>query len=356
MLAMISHIEVLSFDGSMPNWEAQLKIAQAHKDVIGAAPYVAGQGMLARGDQFRGVLLRGVEPALEGAVSDLPKFVKQTRLTDLTAGSFNVILGLELARSLGVQIGDAVNLILPAGSVSPAGFMPRMRKLNVIGVFDSGHFEYDSGVVVLHRQDAAKLMQIEEASGVRIKLNDMEAAPRVANELTSAFGRDILVRDWGRSNRTWFAAVQVEKRMMFIILALIIAVAAFNLVSMLVMTVTEKHGQIAILRTLGATPASIRRIFIVQGFVVGVLGVLAGTTFGVLIAANLDVIVPAIEALTQTQFLPKDIYFISAMPSDLRLDDVLTVTGMALALSLLATLYPSAQAAKIQPAEALRYE
>ncbi len=356
MLSVISHIEAIGVTGSMPNWPATLDAIKKNPEVIGAAPYVSGQGMMIRGDGMKGVALRGVDPVLEPQVSDLAKLSKGAALTDLKPGTFGVFLGSELARSMNAVAGDAVNILVPSSASTPVGVLPRTRKLTVLGTFDSGHFEYDSSVALLHLQDAARLLEVDAASGVRAKIKDMEDAPQVAQTLASGLGAEVVVRDWSKANRTWFAAVQVEKRMMFIILTLIIAVAAFNLVSMLVMTVTEKHGQIAIMRTLGATPASIRRIFMIQGFTVGLSGLVIGLVLGVLLALNLGSIVGAIERTFGLQFLPKDIYFISALPSDLRLNDVLWVGCISLVLALVSTLYPSSRAAKINPVEALRYE
>ena len=359
MLGVISHIEIMGANGGMPDWQTIAAKTALNPQVVGTAPYVLGQGMVVRGEQMKGVVIRGVAPDLEPKVSDLAALSKGGKLADLQAGTFGVMLGGELARSLGVQTGDAVNVIVPSGAASPIGVLPRTRKLSVVGVFESGHYEYDASIALMHLDDAAKLLQIDTATGVRAKIKHMDDAPQVAREINTALtaaGADVFVRDWSRANRTWFAAVQVEKRMMFIILTLIIAVAAFNLVSMLVMTVTEKHGQIAILRTLGAGPASIRRIFMIQGFTVGASGLLAGLLLGVLLALNLGSIVGAIESLFGVQFLPKDIYFISELPSDLQLGDVAWVALIALALALLSTIYPSSRAAKINPAEALRYE
>ena len=356
MLSVISHIEVMGVTGSMPDWPSTLATVKKNPQVTGAAPYVTGQGMLIRGDGMKGVALRGLEPSLEPQVSDLAKLSKGAALTDLKPGQFGVFLGGELARSLNAVPGDAVNVLVPSSAATPVGVLPRTRKLTVLGTFDSGHFEYDSSVALLHLQDAARLLEIDTASGVRARVKDMNDAPQIGRELAQTLTADTLVRDWSKVNRTWFAAVKVEKTMMFIILMLIIAVAAFNLVSMLVMTVTEKHGQIAILRTLGATPASVRRIFMIQGFTVGASGLLIGLVVGVLLALNVGSIVRGIEALLGVQFLPRDIYFISDFPSDLQLMDVVWVGVISLFLALVSTIYPSKRAASINPVEALRYE
>ncbi len=356
MLSVISHIEVMGTTGSMPNWRSTLDLVKKNPDVLGAAPYVIGQGMMVRGDSMKGVALRGVDPTLEPQVSDLAKLSQGAALTDLKPGTFGVFLGMELARSLNAVAGDAVNVLVPSSVASPVGVLPRTRKLTVLGIFDSGHFEYDSSVALLHLQDAARLLEIDTASGVRVRIKDMNDAPQVGRALASTLGNGVFVRDWSKINGNWFAAVKVEKTMMFIILMLIIAVAAFNLVSMLVMTVTEKHGQIAILRTLGATPASVRRIFMIQGFTVGTSGLLIGLAVGVIVALNVGSIVHAIEYVFHVQFLPKDIYFISDFPSDLQFNDVFWVGLISIVLALVSTIYPSSKAASINPVEALRYE
>jgi lipoprotein-releasing system permease protein len=361
MLSVISHIEILDLNGGMPDWQPTIKTALQNPEVIGAAPYVQGQAMILRGEHMKGVMLRGILPALEPQVSDLVKLSStqaslNASLNALKAGQFSIFLGKELAKNLDVQVGDAVNLLVPSNASTPIGLLPRTRKFNVLGTFESGHYEYDSTVALLHLDDAAKLLSIDTASGIKVKIKQMDDAPQIAQELARLVPSNRLVRDWSQANHTWFAAVQVEKRMMFIILTLIIAVAAFNLVSMLVMTVTDKQGQIAILRTLGATPASIRRIFMIQGFIVGTSGLIIGLVIGILLALNLSAITEAIEHLFGFQFLPREVYFISALPSDLRWDDVIWVATLSLLLALIATIYPSAKAASINPVEALRYE
>jgi lipoprotein-releasing system permease protein len=355
MLSVLSHIEITAPDG-LSDWQTLSAKVASQPHVLGVAPMVSSQGLLSRGEIMRGVAVRGVSPTEEGLVSDLPKQFVAGDIADLRPGSFGVVLGAQLANMLGVRLGDRVNLIVPEGDLTPAGVMPRMRALNVVGVVDSGHYEYDSSLAILHWQDAAALLRLRDPSGLRVKVDDMQRAPQIANQLASLVPQALWVTDWSRSNRNWFAAVQTEKKMMFIILTLIIAVAAFNLVSTLVMTVNEKQADIAILRTMGASPGLIQRIFLVQGLAIGLLGSLGGVGLGLLVALNIDVIVPAIEAIFRVQFLPRDIYFISQLPSDVRLNDVLTVGLMAFGLSILATLYPSRRAAKVQPAEALRYE
>ena len=355
MLSVLSHVEITSPDG-LPNWEdLSLKIA-AQPHVVGVAPMVASQGLLTRENVMRGVAIRGILPSEEGKVSDLPKQFVAGSIDDLKPGSFGVALGAQLASMVGAHVGDRINLIVPETDLSPAGSMPRMRTLQVVGIVDSGHYEYDSSLAIMNWKDAAALLRLHDPSGLRIKVDDMQRAPEVANQLAQIIPQDLWVTDWSRSNRNWFAAVQTEKKMMFIILTLIIGVAAFNLVSTLVMTVNEKQADIAILRTMGASPGLIQRIFLVQGIAIGLLGSLAGVGFGLLIALNIDVIVPTIEAIFHVQFLPREVYFISELPSDVRASDVLTVGLMAFGLSVLATLYPSRRAAKVQPAEALRYE
>ena len=357
MLGVVSHIEILAPDGAaLPDLPRTLHQARDNPNVIGAAPFIAAQGLLARGEDMKGVIVRGIDPALEPGVTNLAVDIRDTGLSRLQPGRFGIVLGVDLARSLGLREGDAVTLIAPSGQVTPAGVVPRLKQLEVVGLFSSGHYEYDSALVMLHQADAARLFRLEGPTGIRLKLRDLHAAREVAAQLAGSLGGDLIVRDWTRQNRTWFAAVQLEKRMMFIILTLIVAVAAFNLVSTLVMTVTDKRADIAILRTLGASPASIMAVFVVQGAMVGVIGTLAGLLLGLGVAFNIDVIVPALERLLQASFLPKDIYLINRMPSDPRAADIVPIALIALALAFVATLYPSWRASRVNPAEALRYE
>lgn len=356
MLSVLAHIEVFDYSGAMQDWQRVAAYAKRSPHVLAAAPYISGQAMLARDDTFRGVLVRGIDPALEDGVADIGREMRSGKLAALVAGEFNAVLGRGLATGLGVRVGDRVALIVPQGSVTPAGIVPRLRQFTVAGIFESGHFEYDSTLAFIHLDDAAKMFRVDGVTGVRLKVDDLQSAPRIAHQLTDMLEGKLMVRDWSQQNQTWFAAVKTEKRMMFIILTLIIAVAAFNLVSTLVMTVTDKQSDIAILRTLGAVPGSVMKIFVVQGALVGLIGTALGVGFGALVAFNIDVIVPAIEHLFGVQFLPKEIYFITTLPSDPRAGDIAIIGVVSVVLSLLATLYPSWSAARVKPAEALRYE
>jgi lipoprotein-releasing system permease protein len=357
MLSVIPHIEVLEPQGNaLPDWQATAAQARTNPEVIGAAPFIASQALVARGEDMRGAVIRGISPQEEPSVTDLAAALKDTTLKRLVPGQWDVVLGIELARALGVREGDKVTLIVPGGQVTPAGIVPRLRQFTVVGTFDSGHYEYDSGLAWIHIDDAARLFRVEGPTGVQLRLRDLHRAREVAAQLGDTLGPSVVVRDWTRTNRNWFAAVQVEKRLMFIILTLIVAVAAFNLVSTLVMTVTDKRADIAILRTLGATPRSVMSIFMVQGALSGVIGTLAGVGGGLLIAFNVDIIVPFIERLLHVSFLPSSVYLISKMPSDPQSGDIVPIAVISLVLSFLATLYPSWRASRVQPAEALRYE
>ena len=356
MLSVVSHIEIFAPGGAaLPDVAQTLAEARRNPAVVGAAPFVAAQALLARGEDMKGALVRGIDPAREGEVTDLAA-ANADVLRQLEPGAFRVVLGIELARQLGVRAGDLVTLIAPGGQVTPAGVVPRLKQMTVAGTFNSGHYEYDAALVMLHHEDAERLFRLEGPTGVRLKLQNLHDAPMVARELADTLTGHLLIRDWTQQNRTWYAAVQLEKRMMFIILTLIVAVEAFNLVSTLVMTVTDKRADIAILRTLGASPRSIMGVFVVQGAMVGVIGTLAGLLLGLGIAFNIDVIVPAIERALNASFLPKDIYLISKMPSDPQSSDIVPIAVISLVLAFVATLYPSWRASRVNPAEALRYE
>ena len=357
ILAVVSHVQISGANGEMAGWERVAAQAGKQPHVTGAAPFVQAQGMLAYGQSVRGALVRGVLPDLEDKVADFRPHMKSGSLDALTPDSFNIVLGAELARALGVFVGDKVTLIAPQGVVTPAGVVPRLKTFNVVGLFEVGMFEYDSGLALIRMEDAQRLYRMEDrVSGVRLKLDDLFAAPRVARELVTRIDADAFISDWTRSHANFFRAVQIEKNMMFIILSLIVAVAAFNIVSTLVMAVTDKQADIAILRTLGASPGSVMAIFMVQGALIGCIGLGLGVAGGVAVALNVDVLVPLIERLLGTQFLAKEVYYISELPSELQWGDVTTITLVAFVLALAATVYPSWRASRTNPAEALRYE
>lgn len=357
MLSVLSHIEVVNLAGPVDHWaERTAEIEKRSPEVIAGAPFVSGQALLSTGSTVRGAMVRGIDPAAEPKVSDLAQAVRLGRITDLKPGKFQIILGQDLARALGAMPGDKVTLIVPKGNMTPAGFVPRMKQMTVAAVVQSGHYEFDSTLALMHVDDAAVLYRTGGPTGIRLKIADLYEAPKVASRIGSALPAGWYASDWTMQNRTWFAAVQVEKRMMAIILFLIVLVGAFGLISTLVMTVTEKQSDIAILRTLGASARSIQLIFMIQGAVVGFVGVACGVGLGLAVAMNLDVIVPAIESALGVQFLPKEIYFISSMPSDPRASDIVPIALLSFLMSLAATIYPSWRAARIHPAEALRYE
>ncbi|MDX1512623.1 MAG: lipoprotein-releasing ABC transporter permease subunit [Gammaproteobacteria bacterium] len=357
ILGMASHATISGIDGTLRNWEPLIERAREHPEVIGVAPYVQAEAMFTRGNLVQGALIRGVSPEREPEVSDVGNFMLKGTLQSLQAGEFNVIIGIGLARALGAGIGTKVTLVAPHAAVTPAGVLPRLRRFTVSGIFKVDHGQYDSSLAIIHLDDAAKMFQLGDGvSGLRIKLDDLFKAPRVARELALKFGGTYWVRDWTQHNVNFFRALKTEKTVMFVILTLIVAVAAFNIVSTLVMVVTDKEADIAILRTLGISPASVMVIFFVQGTVIGLIGTILGMFGGVLLAANVETLVPAIESALGLKFLPPDIYYISEVPSDMRWSDVSLISGVAFAMSMVATIYPAWRASRTQPAESLRYE
>ena len=356
MLSVIPHIQISSGTGPVSDWRSLAAVAEKNSEVRGAAPFVEGQGLISTGDRVIGTMVEGVDPKEEVKASEVASTMPAGTLDSLTPGSFHAVIGSVLAARLGVAPGDKIALVVPQGTTTPAGMIPRVRTLTVSGIFTAGHFEYDSTMLFMNIEDAAALFRTGGPMGVRVRVADMQEAPAVAESLMKSLPPGYFARDWTVENKTWFAAVQVEKRMMSIILFLIVLVGAFGLVSTLVMTVTEKQSDIAILRTLGASPGSIMKIFMIQGAVIGVIGVASGVAIGLLIACNLGSIVSAIEAVFHVEFLPQSIYLISGMPSEPRASDIIPIAVFSLFLSLAATVYPSWRASRIRPAEALRYE
>ena len=357
ILGVASHVQITGADNALADWRSVAERALQNPEVVAAAPYVSAQGLLSSGNSVRGAYIRGVVPAAEEKVAELGRHMRAGSLEALKPGEFGTVLGIELARALGVMVGDKVVLIAPQGQVTPAGIIPRLRQFTVVGIFAVDHYEYDSGLALIDLEDAQKLYRMgESVSGVRLKLRDLFEAGAVSLDLARRLGGGAYISDWTRLNANFFRAVDIEKRMMFLIVFLIIAVAAFNIVSSLFMAVKDKQADIAILRTLGASPASVMKIFLIQGTLVGLIGTLAGVVGGVLLGANVDVVVPFIENLLGFKFLAKDVYQISDLPSEVRGADVAVTAVFSFLVSVLATIYPSWRASKINPAEALRYE
>jgi lipoprotein-releasing system permease protein len=357
ILGMASHATITTFDGSLEDWQDVSRMIEGEPHVLATAPFVSGETMLSNGKQVSGAQIRGVLPETEGRVSDVVSHIRGGDIGLLREGEYGIILGSELAVALGAGIGDAITVVSPQITIAPTGILPRLRRFTVVATFEVGMYEYDRGVALVHMHDAAKLFRLGAAvSGLRLKLDDVFDAPQVAWQLGSQLPGEYRVQDWTRRHANFFRAIKTEKRVMFIILTLIVAVAAFNIVSTLIMVVTDKRADIAILRTLGATPRSIMNIFIIQGVVIGVMGTALGVAGGVGLALNIETIVPAIERFFNVQFLAADVYYISEVPSELHWLDVWIMASVALALSLLATLYPAWRAARTNPAEALRYE
>jgi lipoprotein-releasing system permease protein len=356
ILGVASHLLLTGASGALTDWQSVAQAATEHPRVVAAAPFIQAQGMLTSDRAARGVGVRGVLPEAEDKVADFSKHMVSGSIEALQPGAYGIVLGADLARALGVMPGDKVALIAPQGIVTPAGVVPRLKQFTVVGTFDVGFNEADSGLALIHLDDAQKLYQMEgRVSGVRLKLQDLFEARAVGRELMAKMP-DMFAFDWTRSNPNLFRAVQIEKRMMFIILTLIIAVATFNVVSTLVMLVTDKQADIAILRTLGAAPRSIMQIFMVQGAIIGVLGTLLGVVGGVLLALNVETVVPLIEKTLGFQVMEKTVYLIPYLPSEVQSGDVVSIALISLVLAFLATLYPSWRASKVNPAEALRYE
>ncbi|MEM9057075.1 MAG: lipoprotein-releasing ABC transporter permease subunit [Pseudomonadota bacterium] len=357
ILGMASHASITSVNGAVRNWRVAADIAGGHPEVEATAPFVAGEAIAINGTAIGGLLVRGVEPAAELAVGDIENRLVAGSLSELEAGAWNIVLGQTLADELGVAVGDRVSLVISRATVTPVGVLPRSRAFTVAGIFSAGMHEFDSGFGLINLSDAARLYQLGDAvSGVRLRLADMFAAPRVVREVAVDLGGGFYLDDWTRSHANFFRSIQITKSVMFVILLLVVGVAAFNIVSTLVMVVKDKQGDIAILRTIGATPRSIMSIFIVQGTVIGVVGTVIGVALGVLLALNIEAIVGALEAALGIRFLAPSVYFISDLPARVRSGDVATIAGTAFALSALSTLYPAWRAARTKPAEALRYE
>jgi len=357
ILGVASHVQISGLNGELAGWDKIAQQARNNPHVMAAAPYISAQGMLAFDQTVRGALVRGIVPDLEEKVADFNQHMKSGNLADLKPGEFGIVLGAELAHALQVFTGDKVTLIAPQGLVTPAAILPRLKQFKVVGIFEVGMFEYDSGLALIDLQDAQVLYRMEDrVSGVRLKLDDLFRAPLVGRELMRDLDADVFVSDWTRNHANFFRAVAIEKNMMFIILSLIVAVAAFNIVSTLIMAVTDKESDIAILRTLGASPRSIMTIFIVHGSIIGVIGLVLGVAGGLALAFNLDVVIPAIERVLGVQLWTKEVYYISELPSQVQWPDVTVIAAVSFVLTLIATLYPSWRASRINPAEALRYE
>jgi lipoprotein-releasing system permease protein len=357
ILGMVAHATVQGVGDNPREWQQVVNLAEKQPHVLGAAPYVEGEVMLTNAGRVGGALVRGIAPEYEWKVSDVVDDLVAGELTDLQPGEFGIILGKELAALLQVQVGDMVTMVTPEARVSVAGILPRVKRFTVTGIFEVGMYEYDRTLAFTHMEDAARVFRTEGGiSGIRLKFDDVMAAPFLARDVAMELPGYYRVRDWTLQHFNFFKAVRTEKTVMFVILTLIVAVAAFNIVSTLVMVVTDKQADIAILRTLGISPRSIMGIFMVQGAIIGVIGTLLGLIGGVSLALNVETIVPAIEGLFGVQFLPADVYYISDLPSELRWDDVGKITTVALLLSLVATLYPAWRASRTAPAEALRYE
>jgi lipoprotein-releasing system permease protein len=357
ILGAISHATIEPADGSSMEWRDVIERVEEHPEVDGAAPYIE-EGVWLQGSESSGALIRGVDPAFETRVSEVHEKMLSGALTDLESGEYGIILGIGLASRLHVGPGDKVTVIAPRLKATPVGASPLMRRFTVVGAFEFGEYENDSTLALVHIEDAARLLRMQQGSigGVRLHLQDMDRAWRVARDISATMPGYYTVRDWTQERGNLFQAVRTEKTVMWVILSLIIAVAAFNIISMLVMVVTDKQSDIAILKTMGAKPGTVMRIFVIQGSIIGVIGTLMGVVGGILLAQNIGSVVPFLENLVGFSLFPSDIYYITELPSDLQTSDVIKFALMSLGMSLLSTLYPSWRAARTQPAEALSYE
>ena len=357
ILGMVSHVTVSGTDGKLADWQNVDKKLVADTTVSGVAPYIQQQVMLSANGEIRGIMMQGIQPERQSAVSELDLNMVEGNLSTLKDREYGIAIGSELASSIGAYVGDKVTVITPNARVTPAGVLPRMKRFTVTAIYKMNMRDYDSGTAFIHMSDAARLFKMKgQVSGLRLKLDDLFDAQPKSMSLQKELGDGVTVSDWGKDNKTFFSAIRMEKTMMFFILLLIVLVAAFNLVSSLVMVVNDKQADIAILRTLGISPKSIKKIFMIQGSIIGVSGAILGAIGGVLLASNLDTIIPAIENLVGAKIFPEDIFYISQVPSDLQMPDVWIVTVLALVMAVLATVYPANKAAAVQPAESLRYE
>jgi len=357
ILGMTSHAFITGADGTLTDWKTLQSKLEGSPHLLDSAPFVEGQAMLSQGSRVRGSLIRGIDPQLEGNVSTIADKIIQGQFDALVPGSYGIILGKDLAMAMGVSTGDKITLITPHVSPTPAGVMPRLKRLNVVGVFEIGMYEYDSALAIMNIEDAAKLFRIRgKVSGLRLQLDDMFQAKSITRDLMADLPASYRALDWTYQHANFFRALKTEKTVMFIILMLIVAVAAFNIVSTLIMMVTDKQSDVAILRTLGMTPRDIMVVFMVQGTLIGVFGTLIGVMGGVALALNVETIIANLEQLIGYQFLPADVYYISSLPSDLHWNDVTVIATIAFILTLVSTLYPSWRASQIRPAEALRYD
>lgn len=356
ILGMASHATVMEENGVLNDWQPIAEEVARHPKIMGVAPYFHAEGMLVKDKRVNGTIIRGVLPGEEPKVSLITETMEQGHIEDLKAGEFGIILGKELSRKLGVIIGDKVTLVVPQANVTPAGILPRLKRFTLVGIFAVGMHEFDSGLALIHMDDALRLFRKPGPTGLRLKTTDVLEAPFISREIASQIPGRYWVVDWTQRHANFFRALKTEKTVMFVILLLIVAVAAFNIISTLVMMVSDKQADIAVLRTLGASPGSILKIFMIQGTVIGFVGIAIGVVGGVWLASNIETIVPAIESMLGRKFLSADVYYISDLPSDMHWNDVITISIVAFVLCLLATIYPALRAAKTQPAEALRYE